>query len=138
MAHTKKDKGDLGAVKCIADMTEQGWNIAIPITEHAKYDFVAEKDGELLRVQARYSKKSKDGAINVKLRSSWADRNGVHVRNRTQGDFDILAVYCPDTRTCYYLRDENFSNGSSVSLKTNTPKNGQTKGIRMAEEFTAV
>jgi hypothetical protein len=38
--HHTKNKGDLGTIKAMADMTAKGWRI-LPFSEHEPYDFVA-------------------------------------------------------------------------------------------------
>lgn len=134
MAHTLKHKGDIGVTKVIADATFQGWNVSIPLSEHLSYDLLLEKDGKSERTQVRYTAASK-GCLNVKLTSSWADKRGNHTKKRQLEDFDILAVYCPDNDQLYYLRSKEFQNGRSLSLRLTPSKNGQRKGIRMAERF---
>jgi hypothetical protein len=51
--HEKKAKGDVGVAHVIARLTELGWNVGIPITEHAPYDLFAEKGGVVHTVQVR-------------------------------------------------------------------------------------
>ena len=137
MVHEKKEKGDIGTAKCLADMTEQGWKVCLPLTEHAKYDFIAENDGDMLRVQCRYSKMT-NGSIHVKLRSVWSDKHGVHRRSRKIGDFDILAIYCPDTRECYYLHDTQFICTNSVTIRVHKAANKQSKGVRYSNDYRTV
>jgi hypothetical protein len=102
MAHVKKQKGDIGVTQIIADLTAQLWNVSLPITEHAKYDLIAEKNGIMIRVQCRFTT-AKNGALEVKLASCWSDKNGCHVVTRQQSDYDVLGVYCPETDRCYYV-----------------------------------
>ena len=76
---TKKQKGDIGLTKTIADLTSNQVNVSLPIAEHLKYDLVAESKGKLLRVQVRYTSESKGtNLLRVKLRSSWANKKGNH------------------------------------------------------------
>jgi len=116
MVHTKKDKGDIGVAHTIATLTSQGWHVAMPLSEHTKYDLIAEKDGTCCRVQVRYTTPKKNILL-VKLRSSWADRNGTHDIKRKQGDYDILAIYNPASKTVYFLSDLSFLNETSITLR---------------------
>jgi hypothetical protein len=136
MPHVKKDRGDLGVAKCIADVTLQGWVISIPITEHATYDLVAEKGGVLLRLQVKYRTAIGD-KVCIGLKGTWSDKWGSHIRPFKSGSYDILAVYCPDTDTCYYVKEKEFSTYSSaITLRLKEAKNSQKSGVRMASQYT--
>jgi PD-(D/E)XK nuclease superfamily protein len=114
--HHTKTKGDLGVAKVIARLVELGWVVGLPITEHAKYDLFAEKSGVIFRIQVKYVS-AKNEKIEIKLESSWADKNGNHRRRRLQSDYDVLAAYCPDTDSCYFLKSEMLgSNGRSITV----------------------
>jgi len=130
MVHTKKDKGDIGVAATIAALTIQGWRVAMPLSEHTKYDIIAEMNGVCYRVQVRYTT-PKGNILVVKLRSSWADRNGSHDVNRKQGDYDILAAYNPVNNAVYFLSDSAFSNVAGVTLRTDCKA---TKKSRLASE----
>lgn len=43
--HHTKNKGDLGAIKAMADMAEKGWSVFVPLSEHEAFDFVAYREG---------------------------------------------------------------------------------------------
>jgi len=131
--HDKKEKGDLGLTWAIAAITEQGWTVSLPISEHRKYDLIAEKNSVCKTVQVRYTT-PKNGVLTVKLRSIWSDKNGVHYVKRQAQDFNILAVYNPQNRAVYFISSDKFNNGNSLALRVDHPKREQ-KGIRMAKDY---
>jgi hypothetical protein len=132
--HHTKDKGDEGLAFVIADLMSQGIQVALPISEHLPFDCIAiSDDGELSRLSVKYRAASK-GHLEVRLRSSWADRHGVHNRSHSRTDYDAIAIYCPDSRGCYYLRVDEIS-ASTVVLRFAIPRNGQVAGVRMAEDY---
>jgi hypothetical protein len=134
--HEKKIKGDIAVTHVIAKFTELGWTIGVLITEHAKYDLLAEKEGKMARVQVRSAKLNSNGSIEIHLRNTYADKHGCYARKRSTGDYDILAAYCPETETVYFLPDETLGSAtSSFSLRIEKTKNGQAKGVRFAEDF---
>jgi hypothetical protein len=49
---------------------------------------------------------------------------------------DLLAVYCPDVDSCFYLDPAEF--GESVTLRIRPARNGQGIGVRLAAAFRAV
>ncbi len=135
--HNTKDKGDKGLAFTIAFATEQGWSCCVPLSEHQSYDLIAEKDGVCKRIQARYTT-PKNGKLAVKLASSWADKQGNHSITRSKGDYDTLSVYDPLNKRVYFINDEEFENVRAITLRLEPSKNGQKKGIRMAEDFLAL
>ena len=48
--HELKVKGDIALAFTIARLTELGWNVGVLLTEHARYDLLAEKAGRTARV----------------------------------------------------------------------------------------
>jgi len=132
--HEKKEKGDIGVGNAIARLIELGWSVCIPLKEHTRYDLIAEKDGVCKKIQVRYTTPKK-GKLDVKLRSIWSDGKGVHYRDREIGDFDVLAVFCPVNKTVYFIKDNDFENGTGISLRLEPSKNNQKKYVRMAEKF---
>lgn len=135
--HHTKDKGDLGVAKAISRLVELQWTVAIPITEHASYDLIIEKEGVLLRVQVKYSS-CKNSTIRTKLKNSWCDKNGVHSKLRSIGDFDLLAVYCPETDKVYFLQSKDFNNTSGINIRTELPRNYQKTGFRLASDYEII
>ena len=132
LAHHTKNKGDLGVAKAHADLVEQGFLVLFPTTEHAPFDVVAYDQSGFTRVQVKY-RKARRGSVTVHLRSVWSDRNGPHVTALDRDEIDLIAVYCPDTDACYYVRASGC--GSSVTLRVTPSKNNQVVGILPAASF---
>ena len=100
--HHTKDKGDIGLAKAIADITQQGWIVCLPFTEHAAFDLIAYKDNVCKRVQVKY-RALKGDTLEYQLRSSWSDKHGVHTKFIDKSSIDIFCFYCPNTDACYYV-----------------------------------
>ena len=133
--HHTKNKGDLGVFHAKVDLVEKGYGVLMPLTEHESFDLVAYRDGRFLRIQVKY-RAAVDGIISVPFKSSWADRHGVHTLRMDKSSVDLVCVYCPDTRRCYYI-DPRRHNGS-VNLRLTPTRNGQSKGVLLADEFTEI
>lgn len=134
--HHTKTKGDIGVLKAQCELAIQGFTILNPLTEHSSYDLVAEKDGNFKRVQVKYRSLEKDGAIRVSFTSSWADKNGSHTNKVDKSLIDLYAVYCPETDKVYFFNPSDFK--EHVTLRVNAPKNNQSIGINLAEDFLCV
>ena len=131
-AHHTKDKGDLGTAKAHADLVGHGFTVLFPATEHAAFDLVAYRDGVFHRVQVKY-RSARLGSISVQFRSVWADRNGTHMKPSDKSEVDVMCIYCPETDDCYYLRPGDYR--QSVTLRVTPTKNGQQRGVLLAESF---
>ena len=96
--HEKKEKGDLAAIKAIADLSEKGYSCFIPVvTEHLPFDFIAYKDEKSFRIQVKYSRNNK-----ISNCTSWSDKNGTHRKKYNECDFDYYAIYFPDINKMLY------------------------------------
>ena len=132
-SHHTKAKGDLGVLKAQVDLFEQGFTICLPQTEHSPFDLAVYRDGEFQRVQVKYRKLDKYGALHVKFSTCWTDRHGTHTVPIDKNEVDFYCVYCPDTDECYYLEPARF--GSSATLRVRTPKNSQAKNVNFASDY---
>ena len=131
--HKLKDKGDTGVLYIATRMTELGWTVAFPLSEHAPYDLLAEKEGHFHSIQARYSTPV-NGVARVKLKSSWADKHGNHYKLRKESDFTLLGVYIPDAGIVF-IGAQEFSNAHNISIRLSKSANNQSIGIRYFDDF---
>jgi hypothetical protein len=75
----------------------------------------------------------------------------VPVRNRTHSntaakreskvygpnDIDLLAIYCPDTEKCYYVRAAEGT-PAAFTLRVTPTKNNQAFGVQWAKDFESL
>jgi hypothetical protein len=134
--HHTKDKGDLGVAHAIGDLADQGFVVLVALTEHAPFDLVGYRAETFVRVQVKYRALSANGTIEVQFRSTWSDSKGRHVRVLNKEDIDVICVYCPDTRTCYYIDPKQF--GRSVTLRVTPSRNRQERRVSPAAAFREV
>ena len=133
--HHTKTKGDLGVMAAALDLTKKGFIVCYPMTEHAPYDLIADREGIALRVQVKYRALSR-GFLEVMFRSSWADRHGVHVSPLDKEGVDVLCIYCPDSGRCYYVDPKAFR--GSVRLRVEEARNLGGKPINSADDFLEI
>src|SRR5688572_27330718 len=124
--HHTKNKGDLGLLHAQLDLAEKGYGVLVPLTEHEAFDLVAYRDGCFLRIQVKY-RAANDGLIFLPFRSVWADRHGIHTVKMDKSSVDLVCIYCPDTRRCYYIDPRRHK--GSVTLRLSPTRNGQSKGV---------
>ncbi len=135
--HHTKNKGDLGAIKAMADMTAKGWSVFVGLSEHQAFDFAAYREGRFLRVQAKYRALGSTGTLTIPFSTCWADRHGVHSVPIDRLSLDLFAIYCPDTGACYYV-DPSLCEGGCIVLRVSPTRNRQAKGIRWAQDHVEI
>lgn len=133
MSLTTKQKGNLTELQCLTAFTENGCPVSIPYGDSDKYDFIADVDGKLLKVQVKTSslKQGNKDAIAFSCRSTHKNFGGTTNRKYTKEDIDYFATYW--NHTCYLIPIEECS--TEKTLRFVPPKNGQTKGITFAESY---
>jgi hypothetical protein len=133
--HRTKTKGDLGVLHAQLDLAEKGFGVLAPLTEHEAFDLVAYRGSRFARVQVKY-RAAVGGCVTIRFSTFWADRHGTHSAPIDKNVVDVVCIFCPDTRRCYYIDPKQFRN--NVSLRIVPTKNRQQRGVRDAEAFTEV
>lgn len=84
--------GSLAEMKAATYMIEEGYDVFFPITMNPKTDFVAIKDGEVIRVQVKKASWSKSGNYNYLQCRLLGKDNGSSQRVYKMNDFDELII----------------------------------------------
>lgn len=136
MIHHTKNKGDTGVGFVIADLMSKGIQVCIPISEHLPFDLIGVKpDGTMQRISVKY-RTATEGKITLPFKSTYSDSKGTHTKSVDKNLIDIMAIYCPDTGKVYYIKPNDF--GIWITLRIEKPKNNQTKGILLADDYLLV
>lgn len=131
--HHTKTKADMGLVQVIANLVTKGFVPCIPLSEHQPYDLVAiSRQGKPLKLQVKFTSLMKNGCVEVKSKTVWADRNGNHIRKYKKNDFDYYAIYCPEKKVVLYVPN---TKNCPTYVRFDKTKNNQNKHVRWAEEY---
>ena len=131
--HHTKGKADIGLAKVITDLVIKGYTPCIPLSEHKPYDLLAVLDnGSVVKLQVKYTKLKKNGTIDVKFRTSWADKNGTHIRRYRKEDFGCYAIYCPEKNQVVYIRN---SHDCPKTIRFDRPANNQSKKVKWVDNY---
>jgi hypothetical protein len=92
--------------------SERGYRILVSLVDNTSYDFVAEKDGVFLRVNAKVASIKDTSRSN-----SWsiAVSSGSSGRLDKERDVDVFLAYIPDTKKFLELPGDFFSGTKSKS-----------------------
>ncbi len=110
-------KGTIGLLQVISKLTEEGFDVFLPISDHTRIDCVAVKNNITYKVQVKYR--------NVYRNSVEVPMNTVVNGKRNMYDIegiDFFAVFCPDWGICfvppkeggYFLTEEKFKSFGEV------------------------
>lgn len=126
-------KGNLTELQCMAAFIANGYTVSIPYGDNAKYDFIADIGGRLLKIQVKtaFLKKQENAAIHFSCVSTHINCKGASNYKYSQLDDDFFATYWDGN--CYIVPITECSTGKTLRLVP--PKNGQTKGIAFAEQY---
>ena len=128
-----KQKGIVTELQCITAFNQLGYHVSIPYGENSRYDFIADINNKLIRVQVKASspKQGTSGAISFSCRSSRSNANGVVNRRYTKDEVDYFATFYDNI--CYLVPIEECS--AEKTLRFEPPKNGQVQGVSFAKDY---
>ena len=128
-----KQKGILTELQCITAFNQLGYHISIPYGENSRYDFIADIDGFLIKVQVKTAspRKGTDNAIKFSCTSTRVKTNGCQNRRYTADEIDYFATFYDNT--CYLIPIAECS--TEKTLRFQSPANGQKKGISFAKDY---
>ncbi len=125
-------RGDLTEFEVATALTRAGKKVLRPLSAGLRYDLVLDnKDGSFSRVQCKTGL-FRDGA--VEFRVYMADGRRPH-RVPYHSEVDAFGVHCPQTHTSYLVPMTSVASlRTTARLRLLPPRNGQTRGIRLARE----
>lgn len=128
-----KKKGNLTEMLCMSAFMSQNCGVCIPFGDNSKYDFIADVDGRLLKIQVKTSsqRKGEENAIKFSCRSTHINCKGVQNVRYKKEDIDYFATYY--NGQCYLVPVTECS--VKKTLRLVPPKNGQQKDVTYATEY---
>lgn len=134
MELSTKAKGNLTELQCITAFYQLGYQVSIPYGENSRYDFIADVNGKLIRVQVKTSsiKRETKGAISFATTSTRINSTKNITHRYTKDEIDYFATFWDNK--CYLIPVEETA-GREKTLRFIPPANGQIKGITFAKDY---
>lgn len=129
---SSKAKGNLTELQCITAFYELGFQVSIPYGENSRYDFIADINGKLIRVQVKTASKNENGGIEFSTRSTRVNATSSISHPYSANEIDYFATYW--NNQCYLI-PINETCSTKKTLRFEPPKNGQIKGIKFAFDY---
>ena len=137
MPALNKQKGDIGEAKCLAKMLELGVPVSLPFGDNQRYDMIIDVNGQLRKIQVKYSSiQENEGSVVFKISSSTNHTTNKHFDTYIN-DIDAFLLYDAINDNVYYVPIEITNNKKTLTLRTAPTKNGQTKNCLFACDFLA-
>ena len=129
---TTKEKGNLTEILCLCEFAKLGIKVSIPYGEDCKYDFIIDVKGHLLKIQCKTSHKleNQEGFM-FRCESIVVTTSKIIASKYTLNDIDFFATI--DNGQCYLIPVQECN--SHKTLRYHYPRNGQKKGISLAENY---
>jgi hypothetical protein len=96
-----KKKGNLTELKTMLAFLELDHNISVPYSESSRYDFVADINGKLIRVQCKTSRIAGRNSFKFKCRSDYCNTTSFSSRPYTKEEIDYFATVW--NNVCYLV-----------------------------------
>lgn len=134
MELSTKAKGNLTELQCITAFYQLGYQVSIPYGENSRYDFIADIQGKLLRVQVKSSSlvKNSNGAIKFSTASTRGTTSEIITHHYNSNEIDYFATYWEGK--CYLI-PINETASRNKTLRFEPPLNGQITGISFAKDY---
>ena len=131
-----KAKGNVGEMAVAKDLMLKGYAVFTELGDLSKVDLIAIKEGELKKIQVKTQWDTSDGKIFVNRVSA-----GPGYRYQyTVEDIDVMAAYAADRDVVVYVPLSQIvqEEQRSFVIRFDPPKNNQTKGVRLVENFLTI
>lgn len=124
MPAINKQKGNIGEAKCLAKMVELGVPVCLPFGDNERYDMIIERNGNLEKIQIKYSSQQENkGSIIFKTSSSTNHTTNKHY-STYENDIDAFLLYNALTDEVYYLPMEVVGSKKTLTMRMQPSKNG--------------
>jgi hypothetical protein len=135
MREHPKVVGDKAMLAVMAALYDAGYDLYTPFGENTRVDLIAERGGELLRVQVK-SGRLREGTVRFACCSTYGHHPApALVRRPYHGEVDAFAVYCRETAVVYLIPIRDVDNTTKAWLRVDPPKNNQHDRVRWAADY---
>lgn len=131
---TVKRKGILTEESLKLWFLQKGYSVSVPIGDDDRYDFIVDFDGKLVKMQSKTGNLTRTvDCLNFATASIKYNASGTHRTQYTINDIDYFCTMHPETKQVYIIPVDIC--GNECNLRFTLPKNGQKKGVKMAEDY---
>ena len=135
-------KGEIAKLRTEIRAAEKGW-LSSRTVEGARYDLVLDDGEKLYRAQVKWAGSEmshSEGSVSVELRRYCGDgRNLKYTRSKSRvygaSEVDVVIAYIPQIDELCWFGPSMFDGKSTITVRFQPSKNGQKKGIVLAQDY---
>lgn len=116
---SKTKQGSIGEAKVICKLLEEGYSVFTQFSGKASFDMIAEKDGELKRIEVK-STRTKSKSKNywsVQLKKVRPNRSQNKIVRFDKNQCDILAVYIEPEDKVVLINSDTINQTCQLSVE---------------------
>lgn len=110
-----------------------GYDISIPYGDNSSYDFILDVNGKLFKMQCKTSRAIEEGVYKFECAKMRVNRKENVRKHYTSEEVDFFCTFIQGR--CYLVPFNECSD--SKRLRFIPTKNGVTKGVSFAKDYTA-
>jgi hypothetical protein len=130
-----KDKGNIGEAQVVADLLQQGIQVALPFGDNLPFDLIAiGPDLCLWKVQVKYACVYR-GVLRIRNSRMSENTRRRYDQVYTPMQVDVFAVFCPDTQQVYYVSYSEVSARAIFHLRVTETQNQQSIGVHWHGDY---
>lgn len=135
MYNNSSEIGNIGETIALSEFAKRGITVLIPFGQNVPYDLVIEINNKLYKIQCKTTQKLIDGC---KMRFNICRTNGFTGTHNTytEEEIDFLCLYCIENDYIALVPIKEVLNQRDFVIRITKPKNNQTYGIHMADDYT--
>ena len=131
-----KIKGNTTEMECMLEFMKLGYQVSIPFGEDSRYDFIADINDKLYKIQCKTSSEIVEDDIVLAIKFKTVRQSGSKATNWTrtkyeENEIDYFATSYQGK--CYLVPLKECSN--EKTLRIILPKNNQVKGINFLKDY---
>ncbi|HEY8582441.1 MAG TPA: group I intron-associated PD-(D/E)XK endonuclease [Capillimicrobium sp.] len=126
------DVGQRTEAVILAELVRRGYRVLVPFGVNQRYDVVVDLGDRFLRAQCKTGR-IRRGAVRFNAQSIRSSMSGTF-RRGYEGEVELFLVHCPDNGRVYAVPVDEATS-SQGSLRVAPTANGQSKGVRWAEQY---
>jgi hypothetical protein len=127
-----KRKGNITEAIVIAEFVKRGIPTLIPFGDAETYDICVDL-GKIFKIQVKTSQLTDTNAYRLETERIWHNHTEFKSKGYDKNEVDFFATVIGEE--VYLIPHNEIPPSLVIHLRVEKPKNGRTKGVRMAHEY---
>ena len=127
--------GDIGESMAQMKFIKENCIVSKPVSNNAKYDLIVEINQKLYRVQVKTTQFIKNGKMEFATKTTNYSNGNWISNSYSTNEVDLFFLYCVENDWCGLFIPEENNIPQNLSIRIDPPKNNQTKGIRLINDY---